>query len=329
MMELVRRYWLVAFGFGATAYVALYLRQQLERVDAPFSFTPAPLLFAAAAQLAFWLLASTLWRRLVACTAARPMGLWDSFAQLCLVNLGKYLPGKLWGAVARGTHMRQRHGIATTAIVQATFLELFFQLASAVVVVAALGAALFPTTWVAAVAVPVTLAILAGSWVSPRLMAWSGKTYARMSGGSWSPAEGLRLSAAGYLGFLAGYVAIWSLLGLTYYGVYLAVSPGAGSLTLVAATIQATTAGFALGFLALFAPAGVGVRETASASLLGVFLPMADAVMLTLLFRLWTVALEGVCGGLVVVLVRPSGLRRTGLDQQPASEQSSDPRHPH
>jgi len=74
-------------------------------------------------------------------------------------------------------------------------------------------------------------------------------------------------------------------------------------LELLLALMLANTVGNTLGFLALFAPGGIGVREGVASSILAGFMPLGDAVMLSLLFRLWTVVLDALCS---LVLLWPS-----------------------
>jgi hypothetical protein len=63
--------------------------------------------------------------------------------------------------------------------------------------------------------------------------------------------------------------------------------------------VIANTVGITIGFFAVFAPAGIGVREGMTAWMLSTYMPLADAVILTVLFRLWLLAVDA----LFVVIV--------------------------
>ena len=64
--------------------------------------------------------------------------------------------------------------------------------------------------------------------------------------------------------------------------------------------VLSLTAGFLAGFVALFAPGGVGVREGVGAALLANIMSLEDAVLLMLMFRLWVVVMELLAGALML-----------------------------
>jgi hypothetical protein len=71
------------------------------------------------------------------------------------------------------------------------------------------------------------------------------------------------------------------------------------SLKIIAWMILANTIGITVGFFALFAPAGIGVRESVSSLVLSQVMPLEQAIFLSLLFRLWTVFTE-LSSGIIV-----------------------------
>lgn len=312
LADLLRRYWLTAFLLASLAYVASYLWRQPAGLNRALSISVVPLAFTVVAQVGFWLLASVLWRRLVQHSSDREIGLLESFGQLCVVNLGKYLPGKVWGMVARGARMRERHGIALDQIVGSTFLEQFFLMYAAGVVVLA-GAGLLldfdghGALWALAAVAVFLLPVFSG--YALRVMTWLLRASA--SGRVAVSTEAGMLIRDHYI-YLAAYLGIWVLLGTVLYGLYLtffSTSPDSHTFLVM---VVAATVGYVAGFLAVFAPGGVGVREAVGSAVLVLVMPMPDAIMLSLIFRLWTVATEGIFGGIMLAVMRnsPSGSAR-------------------
>jgi hypothetical protein len=301
-MALLRRYWLAAFVLACAIFVAAYLRRHLDSLDASFALAPDRLVIVPVAQLAFWVLTSQLWRRIVGRLAGRPPTLRESFAQLSLVNLGKYLPGKIWGVVARGASMRQRHGISGEQVLLATVLEQFFILGSALVLVGVLAAVLIGGWW-APLLVALSLAAAAlGAEFNAPLLEWLSRITGRLWRGGARPPTGAGLPRGVYLGYLAGYLAVWVLLGMAYWGIYYACFPVPVAPSEMAGVVLATAASISLGFFALFAPGGIGVREAISSAVLSRFVPLEEAILLSVLFRIWTVGVELLAGFSVVWL---------------------------
>ena len=59
-------------------------------------------------QAIFMLLAAEIWRRIVRVLAGTQITLWSSYLQLAVVAVGKYVPGKVWGFVARVGEMYRK-----------------------------------------------------------------------------------------------------------------------------------------------------------------------------------------------------------------------------
>ena len=68
--------------------------------------------------------------------------------------------------------------------------------------------------------------------------------------------------------------------------------------------VSATALSFAGGSLLSIAPAGIGVREAALAVMLEPYVPAGTATVVALAARLWSVAAEGLLGGIALLLSR-------------------------
>ncbi len=212
-------------------------------------------------------------------------------------QLGKYLPGKAWVILIRvGMLRHDAHAASLPVAVTATYETLTSMAAGAF-----LGVLLLPylgvlppnlsgyvVAFLAVAALPVGLGIL--NKLAARLWAKRKGPDARPL-----PAPSLLLLVQGLLHGVCGHV----LLGLSLGLVILAVVPEGTADGTYPADLAAVTISYVAGFVFLFAPGGLGVREGALQLLLTPrFVPAlgqegaaALAVIVALVLRLvWTVA---------------------------------------
>jgi uncharacterized membrane protein YbhN (UPF0104 family) len=102
--------------------------------------------------------------------------------------------------------------------------------------------------------------------------------------------QGEELRYSVMLGFLAGYLIIWSFVGTAFFVLLNAVHPL--SLAWLPTVIAIYAISWMAGFLAPFAPSGLGVREGAMILLLGQVLPVPAVTVTAILFRLWLILAE-------------------------------------
>ena len=229
------------------------------------------------------------WRRVIAGWAQHvPYG---RAARIWLVaNLGRYVPGKVW-SVAGLVVLAQRAGVAPWAAAASAVAIQAIAIGTAIAVVAAAtpGA---ESPWRLAAA-----ALLAVATIAVLASAKAVRLIARLMGqsGDIRPLPILAVaqsSALGVLAWVAHGVAFWLLArGLGLSGT-LSVVTAAGVFPL----------GYVLGLLALFAPAGLGVREVVLTSLLAPAFGMGGAVALSVASRV-LLTLTEVVAPLVALLV--------------------------
>jgi hypothetical protein len=260
---------------------------------------PAWLGLSVAIVLATYLLQVESWRRVLAgWRQALPYRV--AVRAWCLANLARYLPGKLW-SVAGLVVMVQRAGVAPWAATASAVVAQALALGTGVAVVAfALPTdALGPRLGLA-------LLIALGVMLAPgsaKLMRLAGRIMPR------AQLRPLPLSAvfAGGLLMLAG----WAGYGAAFWA--LARGIGVPGLDLPSA-IGLFTAGYLVGWLVLFAPAGVGARELTLLNLLTPVVGAGAAISLTVASRLALTITEVGAAGLAVLLARasPNPADRTG-----------------
>ena len=213
----------------------------------------------------------------------------------CISNLGKYLPGKVWGIAAMGV-LAEREGVPPATAAAAAVINQLVNLGAAFAVVAVCGARTLPLMWPGAGAlVWLLIAIgVAGLLVLPVVLPWGVALVARRTGrGGGLGGDGSSI----WLAIVAN-VVVWVLQGLGFH--LLALALGAGWTNDWLASIAIFTGSYVLGYLAVFAPGGLGVREAVmGAAFAG--LGLASPVQVTVAAvgsRLWLTVLEILPGAL-------------------------------
>lgn len=283
---MARRAWRVVQGLLGLVIVGLAVRQVLRGwhdVQAtPFAWQLRPHLVLASLLLVWGMYAVLIgtWRFLVRRWGAE-LGARDAAAIWIVSSLGKYLPGKLW-SIAGMAVMARRAGVAPWIATGAAVINQVLALATGVVVVAFTGTAGLEVRypWLRT-----GMAVLLGLSLAGTALLSSGPLLRRlmsMAGGDPEaappppPPAALLLAAAANVAAWVGYGgALWLLArGLTNAPLDLGLATGsfAGS--------------YVVGFLALVAPAGLGVRESVFILMLDPTVGTPAAVALAVASRL-------------------------------------------
>lgn len=209
--------------------------------------------------------------------------------------LGRYVPGRV--AVALGKiYLYERRGVKRLAAGLAVAYENVFAAAGGVAAALAASAAFLTGafSWTAlalAAAAALALVILFQPAALRRLMAWPLK---RMRLGELR-ADTL-VGRGGSLAFALAYAGYCVLLGVffaLFAGTFVPLEVG------VAVRVGAAyVAAAVLGYVAVFAPSGLGVREGLLVILLQRYMPAGDAAFLAVASRLFAAAAEVTLAGL-------------------------------
>ena len=212
-------------------------------------------------------------------------------------NLARFLPGAVWQFASLAV-MSARYGLSAMAATATVLLEQIVLLFTGLLVLAALTPSVLHATWwqaalvVAAVLGAVGLALprpggRLGRWIETRVPA------VRLL---WS-----QLGPAQLLVFTLMLVLPWLLYGVAFRLLALGLlDHPIGSWS---DYVAAFTGSYVAGIIAVFAPAGLLVREAALVkALMTVGVDGADAVILAVASRVWLTALELGCGAVVMAL---------------------------
>jgi len=213
-------------------------------------------------------------------------------------NLARFLPGGVWQFASLAV-MASRYGVSTAAATATVLLEQIVLLITGLAVVAVFTPAVLHASWwqgALVVAIILGIVILALPRPGGRLGRWL-ERYVPSLKQVWS-----QLGAQHLLLFVVILIVPWLMYGTAFR--LLAI----GLLGSVAGSwgfyIAAFTGSYLAGVIAVFAPAGLFVRE---AALIGVLTPViggGDAAILAVASRIWLTALEIVAG--IIVLALPS-----------------------
>ena len=277
----------------------------LVRID-PVSLLASLVALAGAFALQAWL-----WARLLVQFGGPPVPLGVATSMILLANMGRYVPGKVF-QLAGLTLLAKREGVSgVQAGVAAVTGQVLNLLAAAMVggwaaytvstvsEEAGVGAGISTDVGAglgAGLVVALGVVVLVGFGGAGRMLRWS----LRRTG-----QEGrVALPGRKVLGLcLIGYIAGWALYGLAFS----LLARGTGLGIPLATAITAFAGAYLVGYLVLFAPGGIGVREGGLILALAPVLGPQSSLMLAGLQRVWITAgeLAGALGGAMVLRARP------------------------
>lgn len=295
------------FAAAVVIYAGFVLHEQwsqIQRRIGTIHVAPAKLIVASLIVLAAYAVLIETWRRVLAAWDTRLE--WATAARIWFASsLGKYIPGNIWAIAALGAMARER-GASPVAAAGSSIVVNVINLAAGLAVVLVFGARLIPHAAVFAV---IAVVAIAGALAAPLLLPSVTALAARVSGRDIRmpnvPSSTIWMS-------LAGTTFAWCAYGVAFRFFTAAVlgdSAAHGGFVLY---IAAYTAAYIVGFIAPFAPAGLGVREIGiieGLPLLGLT-NHGDAIIIALTSRLWLTILEVIPG--LVALAAGHTRTRTG-----------------
>lgn len=257
--------------------------------------------------LVYLVMSAEVWRRLVRTITGRPSGFADAYLQMASVAAGKYIPGKVWGFVARTGQMSRIAVPAGLSILTSVIEQLAVLIGGGIVVVCA-AFVVFPDyrPGVALAGVLLLVALVVLSRHVPDVVAW----VQRRRGIEEAPPREVSGGLLRWLRFSIAYAVLWLISGLILCVIYFSLFDGAVTAQKLAALIFANTIGFIVGFLAVFAPGGLGVREAITVAVLSPFVPLREALIAAIALRALMVLFDGInCGFMIFAEVKNAARR--------------------
>lgn len=214
-------------------------------------------------------------------------------------NLGRYVPGKVWQIGAMGI-LAQRVGVSPVAAVGSSLVVSIVNVlaGAAVAAVASSGTHAAPP-WAFPATIALSCAVIAAPWLLPVVGRVTSAVLRREIRVPALPHSAIWIAAVGC-------TAAWLLYGVAFRWMHIALL-GHATGTLAGST-SAFTWSYLIGFLVLFAPGGIGVREYALIPLLASFgiASGGEALLVALGSRLWLTILEVVPGLVYLIVRRPA-----------------------
>lgn len=239
-------------------------------------------------------------------------------------NLGRYVPGKVWQIGAMGA-MARHAGVAPIAAAGSAVVISLVNVVVGFVIVGATGAPLVRSVIPGAGTGPMVVALVLMSavlltlpWSLPRLTRVAYGLMGRPAPGD----DGALPPRAIWIAAL-GCGTAWLLYGVAFRELAVGVLGSASGDA--SAYVAVFTLSYLLGFIALFAPGGIGVREVTMATLL-VAAGLAagpEAALLVIVSRLWLTVLEILPG---VVLLAFSSRATRVLNQESSPRKRTESR---
>lgn len=300
------RRWRIAIALVFYALLASFLVRYLRNTDwsalARLDLDVRYLLLALPLSLATRFAQPVAWRALIEGygEAAPP------YAQLTHVYalswLGRYIPGKVaW--IGAKIVLGREHGVSAGTLAASSIAEAILNLATALALALLLSAfwgdaiPLGPNVELLAV---VALGVMSIALV-PSLFDRAMRLVASRT--SHSTAAPAALRGRALISAAATYITIHAMSGIPVFLVVRALHPGLSPALIPELTAAVLIAG-TMGTLAVFAPAGLGVREGILIVALGAFMPRGIAVAAVVVLRLWAIAMDLMFYGIAALVAR-------------------------
>jgi uncharacterized membrane protein YbhN (UPF0104 family) len=275
------------------------------------AWRPAWLALSAACYLLFLGTSAWFWRRLLH-RFGHALPFLAAFRAYYVSQLGKYVPGKAIALFLRGVAVRP-HGVPLSLAVLTSFYEVLTTMAAGALLAALAFLAAPPRGMLVLPGIeihPALAGALLMALLSPILVpAVFNPIVRRLARRATS--EGEPMPAINLITLLEGLLMTalgWCLLGIAVWSGLCAVLPAPPELTLETWSQFTGIVGLAYvgGFLAVFMPGGLGVREEVFRQLLAFAGPSALVAAAVLLMRLaWTIAEVASAGVLYLVPDKP------------------------
>ncbi len=239
------------------------------------------------------------WRQIVVAWGGRLS--WPSAARIWFIsNLGRYVPGKIWQITAMGA-LAEEAGVSSVAAVGSALVVNLVNLIAGFLVVAVAGSRLLVTGFntLLLISLIVFCALVLGSpWLLPPLM-----RLAQRVSGRKMPIPAIPPLAIIFA--VAGCSLAWNLYGIAFHDLTVALFGGAAGRPSYYTAVF--TLSYLAGYLTLFAPGGIGVRETTLVTLLAAagLETGAQATALAIASRLWLTVMEAAPGVVLLAIRRP------------------------
>ena len=246
-------------------------------------------------QLCLWLVQALAWKETVSVLQNKEIDFRSALVHLGALVTGKYLPGKIWGMVVRAGILSQS-GVTIGSTFRITAYEQITILASGMLVFL-IGYAMSSVSWFQISAIGMIIVVLACLPLLIKFLEMTGRFFVESEKENQ---EELSIETTAHLSatklyWLVGLQSLaWILQGLIV--VILASGLFNKPIGTAPLLIASNSLASLIGFIAVFAPGGIGVREAAFGFLLRPEFEIESIITIALVLRLWTMSADIVLG---------------------------------
>jgi len=277
---------LFVFLFVTAIVVAAYMvKRDILNIEFPSTLYYYSLIPIFIFQLLFWAFSTLAWVSGINIFAKIKIPFMVGFIHCNTVSIGKYLPGKIWGLLGRGFELK-KWGVTNKEVIFLSYIDQILLLHSGFIISATFLSINYYSKYFYVVFILSVLSIVLIPLLNNFLLKF--KYFNRLISST------IDLKKYIYLFFL--YCLLWVFAGLVFSFIYYFLYGFKYDLTFV--LIGACAVGILSGFIAFFAPGGIGVREATSTAVLSIFMPTEKALLFVLVYRAWT-TLTDILGGMI------------------------------
>ncbi len=199
-------------------------------------------------------------------------------------NLGKYVPGKIWSVMGM-VYMCEKEGIPKAATLSSAILNQLLNVIGGLILVLILSGTKFLSGMSKLYYLPLILVFVISLYprVMEKILNWGLKKLKKES-------VKVNLSFKENLFFTLLFMLAWGVYGLAFNIFILSLTDYSFNLWPFLTSIFVFS--YILGFLSIFVPGGLGVREGILVYYLSSYFPLPVATLIALLSRLWMTAAE-------------------------------------
>lgn len=287
----------IALVLISLCLAGVILVESINEISFSFLLDNPLLLVAVVMQIMVGLALVNAWKSLLDSQTGSPLLFSECSAQIGITLLGKYLPGKVWGLIGRNFLLTQRGVSQSNALGLLLVDQILIFTSSAFIGLAALIAFYSAAASILYIfAFGLLLGLLGKNLAA--VINWALRKAKFLFARLVTSNEPMQLTIEpGYLlRSFSAYSLYWVLgalvLCLLFYP--LIESDLRGGITIIVAAVPLA---MLLGFVAIWAPGGIGVREGVLIAILGIQMPLDQAAIIAICFRLVCILFDLALGG--------------------------------
>lgn len=269
-------------------YIFDYIESSIDQVTKDIRISIYVILTAIILHVLFVILGSFVWTRLLSNLSHVRISLFQGYIHISLVGIGKYLPGKVWGMLARAAHLK-RYELSNSQIITATIYEQIMSVHAGMILASILIVVISKSVIASIFLVMMLISLFMNKFfqiIMIRSLLWVMsfvKKNERVSGPL------VTMESSSYVMMVVIYMMLWVMSGTIAAILGLLIMGWSDIYNNYIVILLANVVGIVSGFIAFFVPGGIGVRESVSGLILSNSFKLQDALAIFVIYRLWTV----------------------------------------